>query len=53
MKFESTHEEMTKLVDTDPNTIGFKEPMIQEENGKNRWGRVYERKRSRKNDVAH
>lgn len=40
-------------IDTDSNAIRPKEPLIQEENGKNRWGKVYVRKRPRKNDVAH
>lgn len=39
-------------IDTDPNLIGLNEPLIQEETAKHRWGRVYERKKSRKGDVA-
>lgn len=40
-------------IDTDPNVIGLNEPLIQEEDGKKRWGRVYVRKKPRMGDVAH
>ena len=40
-------------IDTDPNVIGLNEPLIQEEDGKKRWGRVYVRKKHRMGDVAH
>ena len=40
-------------IDTDPNATGPRESLIQEEKGKNRWGRVYVRKRPRNDDVAH
>ncbi|XP_052732915.1 uncharacterized protein LOC128196350 [Vigna angularis] len=39
-------------IDTDPNLIGLNEPLIQEEKVKHRWGRVYERKRTRKGDMV-
>ena len=40
-------------IDTDPNATRPRESLIQEEKGKNRWGRVYVRKRPRNDDVAH
>lgn len=40
-------------IDTDPNVIGLNEPLIQEEDGKKRWGRVHVRKKHRMGDVAH
>ena len=42
-----------KGIDTDPNATGPRESLIQEEKGKNRWSRVYVRKRPRNDDVAH
>ena len=39
--------------DTDPNVVGLNEPLIQDEDGKKRWGRVYVRKKPRMGDVAH
>lgn len=40
-------------IDTDPNVVGLNEPLIQDEDGKKRWGRVYVRKKHRMGDVAH
>ena len=40
------------VYDTYPNATGPREPLIQEEKGKNRWGGVYVRKKPRHDDVA-
>ncbi|WVY95515.1 hypothetical protein V8G54_034603 [Vigna mungo] len=45
--------EIVGTYDTNLNAIGLNDLLIQEEKGKNRWGRVYERKNTRKGDVAH
>ncbi|KAL5147491.1 hypothetical protein HKD37_06G017172 [Glycine soja] len=40
-------------LDKNPNATGPRESLIQEEKGKNRWGRVYVRKRTKNDDMAH